>query len=369
MQETVQIDVRLSPKDIRYFVFGEYYNRLKVFLISYAVLNLIVLGIVIITSMSILDWLLFALVLLIPFLILFAFSFLRPFVKYVFLAAAYKKQKMYDYTLSYEFSDIAITVTSEAASQTYYWNHLFKIEEYRAGFYIYISPENYMMIPKRCFNNPSQLQRVYALMTTNVNESKLYLKKRPAAKPPSDSAPDTAQPENIPAPESSISDTPPLAEISFKLTDAEVTAFLFKRVYIGPIGIIDILVCLALLTRAFTSEHMINRINLAVTGVFILLVTPVVFYFRTVKPYLNDPNIMKSVTYRFYNEHFVSDGYANAKLQTRWDEISKVRETKTSYILYKNRTAHLIPKRAFIDKEEQHEVFRSLLFKTQREKS
>lgn len=182
MQETVKMNVKLSIKDIRHFIFGEYYNRIKVTFIICAGITAIVFILFTIASLSILDWFLFTALLVNPVLLLLAMTMLKPVVRYIVMSSFYKKQKNFSIAHWYEFSQFAINAASETDRQTYHWNYIFKIEEFRAGFQIYTAPDQLLIIPRRCFTSQAQLDLFYTLITSNLSSSKLDLKKHRSAK-------------------------------------------------------------------------------------------------------------------------------------------------------------------------------------------
>jgi len=361
MLETVEMTVELSLRDIRSFIFGEYYSRIKGTIIIYGALAVILFSLVLFASMRILDWLLFAAAFLVLIALLLAVSLLQPFMQYLVIAAGLKKQKSFTLPHRYEFSGQSIAAAFAGESQTYQWHYIFKVDEYRAGFNIYTSPEHYLIIPRRCFTSPAQLALFYTLIALNVSHAKLNLKNPENLK--AAAPPQTATLSQAAAPPASSPAAPaqaPLAEITFQLTKAEFTAFYYKRLYASPVGIFAVLIGLAFLSLGLTSNNLINLITWTTVGSAGLLATPIHLYFKTIKPLSNDPNIMKPVTYRFYPDTLVSDAYADATLRTPWYEVRRVTQTKTAYTLYHNKTAHLIPKRAFDEKPEALAVFLKL---------
>lgn len=361
MQESVKITVNLSRMDIKYFIFGEYYNRIKITLIVYIALDLLIFAFVIPGLLSLIYWLQLAAVFLVLFILFLAFNLLPALIRYLRLISSMSKQNSFSQTNWYEFSKYMIMVTSQTESQTYYWNYLFKIDEYRAGFTIFLSPNQSVIIPKRCFTSQEQLDLFYFLITSNVSRSKLDLKKRKSYKlSPADA--DVIAPLEIKPP--SVFAEVPLAEISFKLTNSEFITYYYRRMYTSPGGIFVVLLALTFLIYGLTRYDTIHLIVWVGVGILLLLAFPISLYTRTIKPSINDPNVMKKVTYRFTSDHMITDGFYDEILQIRWTDIYKIQETKSSYIIYCNkRITHLIPKRAFDDKPEQLDIFLSLLGK------
>lgn len=75
----------------------------------------------------------------------------------------FKTTKTLHETLSYEFNLEGVTVIGQTFNSTIQWNSFHKVREFKKWFLLYTNKQIAMLIPKRAFNSPSEMESFRAL--------------------------------------------------------------------------------------------------------------------------------------------------------------------------------------------------------------
>lgn len=370
MERNLRINVKYTLKDIKDFCFAKTLSKPfnKVFLILKGlVFILYIISIPVIILLPIQDkfFMLFMLfVSAIPIIIMIGAAVL-PFILFYFSQTNnYKKSKLMEKFQCFELNDEAITIFSSDSSFTVKWNDIYQIQELKPCFLIFTSPGKSFLLPRRCFSDEGQLNEFVGLFTTKLQKSKLKFKRYKLGKISPDAGEiEIKKPSQEPIQQADQEKDTQLFNLSFSLFKKDIIEANFILYYTKPVGIIITVIGAAFILSFLASllTHKNSSIMSLVFGIMFTLFVPIMMYTNTSKRFENDAALKKPYNYKFFKDYFVID-HPSGVVKIRWDELVKVTEIKTAYLLFAStQIAHIIPKSVIISDEEKHRILRELI--------
>lgn len=367
---SIKINIKYRLKDFRDFCLAKKYKGIfgEISLIISSLLLLSISLLVLFTMIYIfiehedIELILFLFVTIFFGLLLCAVFALGPFwLSYSACKREYSKNKLLQSLNCMEVTKETITMSDAEGTSTLSWDDIYKVQELRPCFLIYLSPLKSLLIPKRCFISQEQLVNFRGILWgSGLGKRKLKLKNYNLKS----SSPDYGEIELRTEPlteyfEVDNEENPDIVlEITLEKKDLLNTNFI--TFYSNPLMIIiTLLGLLFLISGILNFESLINRAT--ILGTIFVFFPPVMMLIGVNRAYNNDPLLKKPFKYSFYKGHYIID---NATGTSRIDckKLVKIVEMKSSFLLYiSTRFFHMIPKRVFEGKEGELEKFQELM--------
>ena len=353
MQENLQIQVKITLKDLKAFSYAKAYSRIidKVFL-SFCFL-MILLSVLVLFSSFVSGEGTQNIQTFINSLIIFSALTVFPgTLQYLTHRYNYKKSNLLSNPQCFELQDDGINISSPKGNSKLYWNDIFKVQELKPCFIIYLSPLKYTLIPRRCFHTQEELTIFRETIIQKIDKKKRKLKKYPLG----EIAPDHEQTSNLQPTDGLTDDSSdsPLMEVNYYLTKKEHFAFHFQLYYTSPSGLI-----LTILGVIQTGLYIINfskngssNFDLLIFGLCFIILAPILIYINVNRQFNNDAFLKMKYSFKFYDDYFVLI-YPAGQNRIGWPDLVKSKELKSGILLFlTTRLIHIIPKRAFADQAE-----------------
>lgn len=374
MEESLKINVKLTEKDLKDFVFGKEFSTIwkKIsFFISLIVVLFFLLSIFVLVILNppglkelfsfpyaislIISIIIFSLVILSPVI--------NPLIIYVNLKINFRKSKLLRKLQCYEFLNDRVNVFSDSSSNTLYLTDIYRINEYKKCFVIYTSRYKMCIIPRRCFRSKDELDKFINICIYNIDNKKLKLKKYGLFISQPDYAETQVLNQIVKDNIQKNSDDDTLIDISYSFNINEVRKTFLNIYYKSLSGKIMTLIGAGLLSlfviRVVNQSY--NPIVVLILGLIFVLMPPISTYNLANKNFKTDAVMKKARNYKFKENGFICT-YQNGESFVKWDEVVKAEEVKSDILLYATkRTAHIIPKRVFDDRTEELNLLRKII--------
>lgn len=189
-QNSVSINVKLELKDFINFRKGTYFSSML--LVRVAIMFIIYLAIFStlysmyqiptvsgdIGSNGTLDKIfIFVFSLIVSIVVVVATFFLKPLTIMLSSKRYFNSNKLLQQQMRYDFGDVSFNLNSESGSANIKWENLYKVNEYKEVFALFISRLQAYIIPKRCFENKEDMERFKEILRANIFSKKLRLRK------------------------------------------------------------------------------------------------------------------------------------------------------------------------------------------------
>lgn len=385
MEETLKISVKLSLQDAKEVHFSQLYEgypqkKPNIFLIiKFVIITL--LNIWIISSYLIFTFgKLFlrdryqglANVSIFPYLlILIIINFIagrRYFVwlSYFFIKSSYKKNKLSSIPTQYEFSNHGLKIKSKVNDYTYGWDAIYEIKELPMYFIMFIHKASAFTIPKRFFTNQAQLDGFVAMITENVESSKLKLKGYKIDDSCFNQQVIDILDEGAQSKEVNNSHEKPLEYFSFGVDEAirlKVSLAMYLQLRTGKV-----FTFIGVLLFALWISNIVTFNTSSFYGIIILTMFCGVFTFYM--PFMAVRGIVNSLTkidqgrgYCIgYNEDKLVIDMAEGSIQLGWNQLYRVKEYKSFFLFnVSSGKAFPIPKYIFDSEPEKLEHLKEII--------
>lgn len=113
---------------------------------------------------------LFSAIVLIPLVVL-------PLLNSYFSKKYFNSNKLLQNEQKYNFTDEGISISSENGNGKIDWDKIFKVDESKTFFALYISIGQAYIIPKRFFNSDDDIKLFKEILKDNIDNKKLKMKK------------------------------------------------------------------------------------------------------------------------------------------------------------------------------------------------
>ena len=378
MYDTVRINIKYRLKDIREFSISKVYSGVlgEIFL-AFSVLSLSFL----IISMTIILFLCFSE----PYLLLAVFptyifillsicaiEFLPLLIVYSIRKNSFIKSKALQGMNCLDFSRENYKIYSAEGMSNLSWEEVYKIEELRLFFILYLSPLKMTIIPKRCFESQEQIERLKDILKFSMPRNKLKLKKYKFKKFSPDYGEVGFKNESATVEESNETNTDENPELTLEFVpdkrDLLVTNL--TMLYTKPVGIIITLIGLLLIiSRVKSFEISVSSLAAIFCGIGFVFLIPIRIIIDTSRGYNNDPLLQKTLKFKIYKDYYIID-HPSGMSRTEFVNLVKVDETRSAILLFvTTQIFHIIPKRIFEGKEEDLFKLKEILSKYCKKKS
>lgn len=366
MENNIKVNIRLTLKDVRDFVFAQSYGSIfkKIGMIFPALLFLLcIFSFVIVSSTDVAkDMALVLFVSLIPVLIIAGISVVPVLIKYKYEKNNFIKSKLLQKLQCIELKDDAILFSSYGSNTCYKWSDIHMVCELKPCFLISTAPNKNIIIPRRCFNDAAQLNMFLDMLKTKIDKKKLKLKMYKINKFSPDYGETVSSQQSVEEPAEASSLTP-LAEVKFAFNKSEILGVTYRTYYTNPAGIgitIAGIIFMIISVKNLLSGN-ISGIGGLLPGIICTLLIPILFYISVSKQFEKDTSIKGLYHYKFYSDGFFVN-YANGSAQIKWSDLVKIVERNTAFFFYQTtQNAYVIPKRVFEGKEEELEALRKII--------
>lgn len=288
---------------------------------------------------------------------------------------SYRREKTRSDQDYLETNDDGIVYVSDNMRNVYWWRNIQHVYETKNFFFIVLSREQRLAIPRRCFADQIQLDAFIAIMNQNIKKGRLHWKHYPVGVTAPESIQDGVSAPIVPLGEE-VTDLPDeekeMFNIRFLPHAIDIIVFSLREYFISGVGFILTLLGL-LLSFPFvfdvfdgsiwhqSLETVIILSAFLLVGLFFLLFVPVLLYIRVRKQFGKGSNPSTEFAFHFYKDFYLAE-LDHRFIRFYWKDLVKVSETRPAYYLYiaKN-TAHIIPKRAFADAEGKEKMMQTCM--------
>ncbi|HEY8349029.1 MAG TPA: YcxB family protein [Clostridia bacterium] len=418
MQEVLNINVKITPKDLIAFSFTKARSGIRFigFILYIIVAVLLITGIVTaVLGFDDAELKAFTVRMFSVLLILIQVLYLVPALSmYLRLRNSFRKSRLLQAVQHYRIFDDRIESWSENERVALPWKDVYFIYELKPCFAIYPAPGMVFLIPRRCFASQEQLDLFISVLESEADRKKIRLKKYKLKNSSPDfdetgmkirdmnenrgtehqdademkgtngvneaneaKGPNEIMGGNIDAAqtagsgighatqdreEANVQENPVL-ETEFMLLRKEYINLSYRLFYTKPGGLIMTAVGIlfaALSARGFILDSGKPWVLLAPALIFTLY-PPLAIYFGGRKHYDRNAALQKPKTMKFYNDHFVIV-HPSGTSSINFSDLVKITEEKTAILLYvTDRLVHIIPKRVFEGRADDLLALRKLL--------
>lgn len=369
MQKSTNVNVKLTLKDIKGFSVSKALQgksiKLKLFGVVFFTIMFIFL-ITVIASVPPIDDLSIRMLLITVAVYLFFMAILFGPILIIYLVESnnYKKSPILHHMNLYTLTDEGITLSSNSGVYNLKWSEISKVQELKPCFVITDILGKCYVIPKRCFDNEEHLNDYIRIMLSRINKSKFKL----SAMKFNNFSPDYKKSTIISQTHLSteLNEPEPFSEIKVLYNKRELLRINYTIYYTSLPGII-----LSVLGLLFLSSFVkmliygyINFISLIIAlfmGFNFTFLIPISFFIKTSIQFKKSDMMKNSYTYKFYSDYFIVNHPSNSN-RILWSELVKATEQRSSILLYQTtQLAHIIPKNAFQNNEEQLNLLRKVI--------
>lgn len=367
MGGSVKINIKYTLKDIRDFCLTKVYGSVfrKIFL---AIMALVLFAVVFcmlafcIFFSSDTELISVFSLCFIVYLLIFSLFTLSPFfTSYLIMRNNYKKGKAWRIFSTVEFSKEEICISDARGEVSHSWNEIYKVQELRPCFLIYLSFAKYYIIPKRCLASQAQLEELRSILQSSVQKNKLKLKNYKLK----NSSPDFAEEMDATATgliEEDCDENPELV-LECSLDKRDLLYINFLAFYTRPMGIGLSLIGAFVICGCLMYVRKIAYPDLycILAGLAFLVFIPVMLFINSYRVFNTDTAIKKISKLRVYREYYKID-HPSGKVKVKWADLVKIKETKYHFLLYVSpQFMHVIPKRVFEGRENDLQKLKDIL--------
>lgn len=362
MNENFKITVELTSKDVKEFCFYKVYKSIfrKIYLAVTALITLSVFyGICILLPHMInsSERIMLILFTVLPLLFIIYINISPVLTLYMIHKTISHKGNFQ----IYEFTDESINVSALNSRYNLRWHDVFMIQELKSCFLIYYSPQNFFIIPRRCLDNNELTNKFYNTLVSRIDKNKLKLKRHKIRNISTSHNDSSTISKNISPVE--FNDSQSIGEISFSFLRHEISKSYYRIYYTRPPQILSTGIGVFFLFLFFKVLIYSNErfFGLLVLGIFLIFAPHLAIHFNINKHFKKDIEVNNSYVYKFYTDYF-SIKYPNRIKFIKWNDLIKVTELKSAFLLYESQQfVHILPKRAFENKEDLLEIFKKHL--------
>jgi signal transduction histidine kinase len=183
MEKKIKINIKYTVKDIKAYSFARTISKPlnKILLIIsslIAVFYLVLISLVFFISQGDESIILFTLFL--SFFIIFFMNLLVAIIPFVIFYIStlnnYRKSKLMEKLQCLEINYEEMSMHSLSGNFSIKWNDIYRVQELKPCFLIFISPYKSILLPRRCFNNEAQLAEFKSILAEKMQKNKLKLK-------------------------------------------------------------------------------------------------------------------------------------------------------------------------------------------------
>lgn len=371
INDSININIKYTEKDLRDFCFAKAYGRFGViYIILYAVLLvpiIISMSLLLIFSFNALKEYIPILILsLLPVVFLFLFSLVPILYLYIRHKTNFQKSRLLHNLNCVEVSNDRFNVRTLESSFSLPWEDIYKIEELKPCFLVYYSPIKINIIPRRCFVSQEQLDEFLNILRNNVPKKKLKLKSYKLKKSSPDFGEVVTAVEITRTQENEWTDEGEKPEITLEyvLIKKDILKINFKMYYSKPAGIILTLLGVFLLYRSvyvISDTGFLPVIFMLVLGIMFTIFTPLMLFVNTGRGFDKDPSLQKPFILKIYNNYYILE-HPSGTSRIEWSKLVRVVEQNSAFIFYiSTQLYHAIPKSAIINNPESLLKLRNIL--------
>jgi hypothetical protein len=359
MNEHIQIYVRLKLKDIRDYSISKSFTGFSKFSFIFSLFLLLLFSTTIFSVAAYIPStpILVGLILFYLIIVVLVSNLPMLFANYIICKNNFTKSKLLWNLECYNFSKNEIKTSSSNGTNTIKWTDIYKIQELKACFQIFLSPNKFFLIPRRCFSSTEELNTFCGIIISNLDKNNLKLKKYKLKY----SSPDYC--ENIDLCKDTINTTieKPLFTIQHSYIKKDFLIFKFKQYYKSPAGIVITLLGLLFAQKFIqylTSKpvfldsdsgysYTVVLVVLLLLGIECIFIMPSYLYRSISKQFKYDKALSKPITFKFYHDFFIAENLS-ATNKIHWNDLLKATRTNSSLMLWISKSsAYIIPINSF----------------------